>query len=138
MSHRTPVELSPRAAAWLQMQTSVAASRAAQVVQGDLEDLEGFVNGMLVTMAQLVPLLLEAVPEVAQQLAPHWREAAERYDALIAPAAAGRDDDAVRLLEARKLLYRCCERLGVWSAATRSRRGQRLQCRVRTNTGRTR
>lgn len=109
-----PADLSPELAAWMRVQMTIAASRAVEPLQQELRDLDGFLDSLLVAFSQLVPVVLEADPDVAARLAPHWRHAAERFEAIGSAEPRLADDEALHLLECRHLLYRACEKQGLW------------------------
>lgn len=115
MNNTLPPGMTPEAATWLRLQMIIAASRATQPLHAEVQDIDGFLNGLLVAVAQLVPAVLEANPAVAARLSPHWKHAAERYEALTAGELPAPDDEPISQLEARGLLYRACEEKGLWS-----------------------
>jgi hypothetical protein len=111
-----PNTLTPEEATWLRLQCTVAATRIAQPLSIELDDLDGFLNGLLVVVAQLVPALLQTNPTVGDVLCAQWKHAADRYEAMSAGEAPGAQDEPLAHLEARHLLYRACEERGLWSA----------------------
>lgn len=117
MSNTIPASITPEAATWLRLQMTIAAGRAVEPLHAELQDLDGFINGLLVAVAQLVPVFLASDPVAAARLAPRWRHAAERYEALSAGEPPEPGDEPVAQLEARQVLYRACEEHSLWQRA---------------------
>jgi hypothetical protein len=115
MNNTFPKEISLEAGTWLRLQMTIAAARATQPLHAELQDIDGFLNGLLVAVAQLVPAVLQSDPAVAARLAPRWKRAAERYEALSAGELPAPDDEPLAQLEARHLMYRACEGRGLWT-----------------------
>ncbi|MCK9987424.1 MAG: hypothetical protein AzoDbin1_03896 [Azoarcus sp.] len=81
----------------------------------ELDRLDDWANGVFVALTDALPPLLRANPEAAAYLAPMWRKAAERFDQLQAHTGQAEDfHETAELLEARKMLYRQFDRLGLW------------------------
>lgn len=112
-----PNTLTPEEATWLRLQATISATRIAQPLSAAIDDLDGFLNGLLVVVAQLVPALLQTNPTVGDVLSAQWKHAAERYEAMSAGEAPGAEDEPLAQLEARHLLYRACEERGLWTAS---------------------
>jgi hypothetical protein len=55
MNNTFPKEISLEAGTWLRLQMTIAAARATQPLHAELQDIDGFLNGLLVAVAQLVP-----------------------------------------------------------------------------------
>lgn len=136
MHNTFPPELSPEVATWLRLQTTIAAGRITEPLRAEVADLDGFLNGLLIVVSQLVPALVQTNPTVGDALGTLWRQAAERYEALSAGEAPREGDEPVAQLEVRHLVYRACEERGLWegrraSEKTCSARGARRQVRRR-------
>lgn len=78
---------------------------------------DDWANGLFMVLADVLPPFLKAHLEIAARLAPRWKEAAERFDAL--EVQAGQADDfheTAEKLEPTKMLYQRLDLLRVWPA----------------------
>lgn len=77
-------------------------------LRAEMERVDNWANGLLLVLMELLPPLLKKNPDIAAQLADSWRKAAEGFE------RGGKDE-----LEARKILYRNLDLIGVWPAPGR-------------------
>eukprot|EP00456_Euglypha_rotunda_P060621 TRINITY_DN5073_c0_g1_i9.p6 TRINITY_DN5073_c0_g1~~TRINITY_DN5073_c0_g1_i9.p6 ORF type:complete len:128 (-),score=25.49 TRINITY_DN5073_c0_g1_i9:491-874(-) len=109
-----PQVLSPETLAWFRVQMTIATARAVEVVRAELRAQDDFANGLLVVLAQVLPHLLKQHPELAETIAPKWRTVHRRYEEIedgTVPAGM----ESLDFLEAQKLLFATCARVGVWA-----------------------
>lgn len=115
MMTNQPADLSSETTAWLHAQIAVAAARAVAPLREELDKLDDWANGLFVVLTNVLPHLLRAQPEMAAKLAPQWRKAAERFEALeVSGARRAGDGETLELLEARKMLYRIFAVMELW------------------------
>ena len=84
-------------------------------LRAEVDRLDDRANGVLVALTDALLPLLKANPEAATYLEPTWRAAAERFEQVEANSGQAEDfHETAELLEARKMLYRQFQRLGLW------------------------
>ncbi|QSI33320.1 hypothetical protein GNX71_28650 [Variovorax sp. RKNM96] len=117
-----PSTLSPEATAWLHTQIAIQTARAVAPLREEMDRLDDWANGLFVVFTNVLPFMLREQPKLAEQLAPQWLSAAERFDALQATGdKRTKDGETLELLEARKMLYRVFEVLKLWPVAQSKR-----------------
>ncbi len=121
-----PSTITPEVAAWIRVQTNLAAANAAASVRADLDRHEEWTNGLFVVLINVLPFLLRQHPDLAQQLESQWRGAAERFEQFDVTEERNAEGETAELLEARKMLYRMLTLLQVWpqQKAPREARGR--------------
>ncbi|MES2947520.1 MAG: hypothetical protein V4858_03165 [Pseudomonadota bacterium] len=112
-----PAELSPEAAAWMRVQMTIAAARAVEPLQAEINRVDDWANGLFAALRDVLPVLLRKNPELARQIAPQWRKAAEDFDRIHLQGKPAKPDEPLEFLEARKMLYRIFGLMGVWTEA---------------------
>ena len=100
----------PATTAWVQQEIEKAVAPLRQ----QIEVLDDWSNGVFAALADLLPLLLKAQPDIAAALAPLWRDASVQYDRLGTVGQAEDFHETQALLEARKMLYRRLDLLKAW------------------------
>lgn len=115
-----PADLSPETAAWIRVQMTLAAARAVEPLRAEINKVDDWANGLFLVVNDLMPFLLRMHPELASELAPRWRSAAEGFDR-IQEGAAPEPDEPLELLEARKMLFRMSDLLKLWPKAVKQR-----------------
>ena len=80
-------------------------------------DGQQFSNRLTATVA-VKGMLLKDHPATACDIAPQWRKAAEQFEQIEQGSPPADPDETLELLEARKMLYRIFEVLGLWRNAT--------------------
>lgn len=115
-----PADLSPETAAWMRVQMTLAAARAVEPLRAEINKVDDWANGLFLVVNDLMPFLLRTHPELASELAPRWRKAAEGFDR-IQEGAAPEPDEPLELLEARKMLFRMSDLLTLWPKAAKQK-----------------
>lgn len=110
-----PTDLSNEAAAWMHTQIAIANARSAALLREEIDRLDDWANGLYLVLLNVLPFLMKAHPEMARQVEPQWRSAAERFEAL-ADGARSDDGETAELLEARKMLHSVLTLLHAWPA----------------------
>lgn len=110
-----PASIPTEAAVWLRMQMTICSSRAAQQLHREIANVDEWANGLFTVLVNILPALLRANPELARQLEPQWRNAAERFEQLSAGAAPADPDECAERLEAPKMLHGLLDVMGVWA-----------------------
>lgn len=121
-----PTDLSPEIATWMRTQMLMASASAAAPLREEIDRLDDWMNGLFIVLINVLPHLLRSQPELAQQLEPQWRSAADRFERLAPTNGHNEDGETAELLEARKMLYRTLTLLQVWphQKAQQKPRGQ--------------
>jgi hypothetical protein len=96
--------------------------RRIELLERELHDLrlevdrnDDWANGLFAVLAEALPPLLRANPEMTRQLGASWRKRADEYEALHSnPGQAEDFHDTAEKLEAAKMLYRMFDVLGLW------------------------
>lgn len=84
-------------------------------LRAEIDRVDEWATGVFQVLVDVLHPLLKAHPDIALALAPHWRHAAERFDRVRASTGQLEDvDETVERLEARKMLYRQYDWLGLW------------------------
>jgi hypothetical protein len=113
-----PADLSPETAAWIQAQIAISSARTTAALRMEIDKVDDWANGLFVALKDVLEPLLRELPEMGQQLAPAWSEAAQRFDALQASGASdAKKGETLELLEGRKMLYRIFELTKQWPRA---------------------
>lgn len=112
-----PADLSPEVAAWMRLQMTLAAARAVEPLRAEINRVDDWANGIFAVLQDVLPVLLLQAPELARQVAPRWRQAAEAFDRVNLEGKAAKPDEPLEFLEARKMLYRIFALMGVWTEA---------------------
>lgn len=115
-----PTDLSPETAAWMRVQMTLAAARAVEPLRAEINKVDDWANGLFLVLNDLLPFLLRTHPELASELAPRWRTAAESFDR-IQEGQAAEPDEPLELLEARKMLFRMNDLFKLWPAAVKQK-----------------
>jgi len=108
----TIMTTTPATTVWVQQEIEKAVAPLRQ----QIDELDDWSNGVFAVLADLLPLLLKAQPDIAAALAPLWRDAAVHYDRLDTAGQAEDFHETQALLEARKILYRRLDLLKAWPA----------------------
>ena len=123
MMTNVPADLSPETAAWLHAQIAISTARAVAPLREELDKVDDWAGGLFVVFTNVLPHLLRTQPELAARLAPQWRKAAQRFDALQARGAQRtKDGESLEMLEARKMLYRIFAVMELWPEQAQDRR----------------
>lgn len=112
-----PADLSPETAAWMRMQMTMAAARAVEPLKAEINKVDDWANGVFVALKDVLLPLLKDHPATARDVGPQWRKAAEEFERIEQGGATADPDETLELLEARKMLYRVFEMLGLWRKA---------------------
>ncbi|CAM3935424.1 hypothetical protein ACAN107058_20250 [Paracidovorax anthurii] len=122
MMTNQPADLSPETAAWLHTQIAISTARAVAPLREELDKVDDWAGGLFVVFLNVLPHLLRTQPELAAKLAPQWRKAAQRFDALQARGARrARDGESLESLEARKMLYRIFSLMELWPQSAKAK-----------------
>lgn len=81
----------------------------------EIDRVDDWANGIFVAMQDLVLELLRMHPQLARNLHGGWEAAADQYELLRASTEQQADfHETMELLEARKILFRVSDLLGLW------------------------
>lgn len=84
-------------------------------LRAEIDRVDEWATGLFQVLVDVLHPILKMHPEVAAAVAPHWRHASERFDAVEANTGQLEDvDETVERLEARKMLYRMFAIDGLW------------------------
>lgn len=84
-------------------------------LRAEIDRVDEWATGVYQVLRDVLPPLLATHPDIAAEVAPHWRLASERFDAVQANTGQNEDiDETVERLEARKMLYCQLDLLGLW------------------------
>lgn len=117
-----PTDLSPEATAWMQTQIAISNARTTAALRVEIDKVDNWANGLFNVLSGVLPYLLIAHPELADQVRSEWRNAANDFDRIDVLGLPANPDEPLETLEARKILYRTFEVMGVWSAVDKARR----------------
>lgn len=115
-----PTDLSPEATAWMQTQIAISNARITASLKAEIDRVDDWANGLFVLMSDVLPYLLIAHPELARQVKPEWQRAAEDFDRIDVYGLPAHPDEPLEVLEARKIMLRTFEIMGVWKAADKA------------------
>jgi hypothetical protein len=80
-----------------------------------VEQVDDWAAGVLAALRDVLLPLLKAQPDIARQVEPIWRQAAENFDLLNAGGTLPEEEDmSQEHFEPAKMLYRQFSRLEVW------------------------
>lgn len=80
-----------------------------------VEQVDDWAAGVLAALQDVLLPLLKAQPDIARQVEPIWRQAAENFDLLNAGSTLPEETDMPQEhFEPAKMLYRQLSRFGVW------------------------
>lgn len=83
----------------------------------EIDKVDDWANGVYAALRDVLLVLLRSQPDMAGSLAPVWREASERWEAVTRQTGqAEKFHEKAELLEARKMLYRQLVALGLFPA----------------------
>lgn len=105
MAHM-PANLSPETSAWLQAQMVINNAKTAAILRAEINKVDEWANGIFAALRDVLSHQLRKSPELANDLAAQWSEAAENFDRIHVHGMAPRDGESLECLEARKMLYR--------------------------------
>jgi len=109
------MSITPETSAWVRELLQQEIEKAVAPLRQELDQVDDWANGVFAALLDVVLALLKSQPELANDLAPLWRFASERYDHLEqSPPQADDIQETQHLLEARKMLYRQLAALGAW------------------------
>lgn len=116
-----PVEISPEVAAWMRMQMTIAAARAVEPLQAEINKVDDWANGLFVVLNDVLPFLLRQFPDLAAEVGPAWRGAAEDFDRIDVHGLPAKPDEPLEFLEARKMFFRLFTLMKLWPAEAKKR-----------------
>lgn len=112
-----PAGLSPEIAAWMQTEIALSNMRTAATLRVEINKVDDWANGVFVALKDVLLPLLKDHPETACDVGPQWRKAAEQFERIDQGNPLADPDETLEFLEARKMLYRIFELLGLWRNA---------------------
>lgn len=112
-----PADLSPETAAWIQAQAAITTARAAARLQADIDRAEDRVSGVVLALAQLLPHLVKADPELRRTLGRSWAAVAHEVVQIEDFGKRPEPGITIELLEARDVLFQALECSGLWGDA---------------------
>ncbi|TXT37432.1 MAG: hypothetical protein FD135_3608 [Comamonadaceae bacterium] len=112
-----PAGLTPEIAAWMRIQMIIAAARAVEPLKVEINKVDDWANGLFSVFLSVLPGILRSNPELARQIAPQWKKAAEDFDRIHLYGKPARPDEPLEFLEARKMMYRIFGLLDIWKNA---------------------
>ena len=115
-----PTDLSPETASWLQAQMVIHNARTAAVLREEINKVDDWANGIFAALRDVLELQMRDSPAIAKELAQNWSEVALDYDRIIKQGQPAKADEPLELLEARKMLYRFFQVLGVMPSIQKS------------------
>ena len=84
-------------------------------LRAEIDRVDEWSTGVFQVLTDVLQPLLRLHPDVAAEIAPQWRRASDRFDAVESNAGQLDDvDETVERLEARKMLYRLFDSIGLW------------------------
>lgn len=108
-----PTFIHPEAAAWMQAQMAINQARSGALVQGRVERVDQWAQGIFVALRDVLFHLLADSSDLGRYLGSDWRRAAAQFDAIEAGEMPATPDANLDLLEARRLLYRTFSEIGL-------------------------
>lgn len=112
-----PAGLSPEVSAWIQAQIALSNASNAATLRAEINKVDDWANGVFVALKDVLLPLLKDHPATARDVGPQWRKAAEQFERIDQGYPPAEPDETLELLEARKMIYRIFELLGVWRMA---------------------
>lgn len=89
--------------------------REIEQLRAEIDRVDEWSTGVFQVLSDVLQPLLRLHPEVAAEIAPQWHRASERFDEVDANTGQlDNMDETVERLEARKMLYRMFDLLGLW------------------------
>ena len=113
-----PAGMSPEVSAWIQAQITLSNASNAATLRAEINKVDDWANGVFMALKDALLPLLKDHPATACDIAPQWRKAAEQFEQIEQGSPPADPDETLELLEARKMLYRIFEVLGLWRNAT--------------------
>lgn len=115
-----PAGLSPEICAWIQAQITLSNARNAATLRAEINKVDDWANGVFLALKDVVLPLLKDHPGAACEVGPVWRKAAEQFEQIEQGTPPADPDETLELLEARKMLYRIFDILGLWHQAAQA------------------
>lgn len=112
-----PAGLSPEVSSWIQAQIAMSNASNAATLRAEINKVDDWANGVFVALKDVLLPLLNDHPDAACEVGPQWRKAAEQFERIEQGNPTADPDETLELLEARKMLYRVFELLGLWRNA---------------------
>lgn len=112
-----PAGLSPEMSSWIQAQIAMSNASNAATLRAEINKVDDWANGVFVALKDVLLPLLTDHPLTAYDIGPQWRKAAEQFERIEQGHPPADTDETLEFLEARKMLYRVFELLGVWRKA---------------------
>ena len=109
-----PADLSPETAAWIQTEIAISNMRTAAMLRAEINKVDDWANGLFLALKDMLIPLLKDHPAMACDIGPQWRKAAEEFERIEQGNPPKDPDETLESLEARKMLYRIFELLGLW------------------------
>lgn len=99
---------------WVRELLAQEIEKAVAPLRQEIDQTDNWANGVFAALEDLLRVLLVKHPDIAAELAPLWRGAAERFDNIGSIEQADDFHESQELLEARKMLYRQLALVKAW------------------------
>jgi len=103
-------------------------------LHAEIDAVDDWANGIFQMLVQVLPLLVRDHPN-AKKVQHLLRESDTRFEELMAHPERAEEGEPAGLYEARKMMYRYMELLGVWSDVDPAEAKLRVPSRVRRHRG---